>query len=358
MDNLKFACELNDVKGNETGETTDDQILIIYTYNRLDIKYLMSITDYNKIQYPKVFLLPSACIDVIIEQVRSTILPYTYDQQTDTVNIIMEVFGKCSLRLTLSKDLSSTLGAEARISRLEITLQSLIDYEIIEQHVYPTWSTYEQFKELPTYRYFAASDNIRSMYKEIPVSHFGQVDGIYYQMTNVAYGFGGECDKYFNRLYYKDGHFAPCANIDQFAQTVSQYRTYLDTLSICEKTYNYSTTDVKFYELYDATNPKTPQIEFSNSLDIKSYKFKIQQPVIAYIAKYVFGWFLTNSQLCFARKIKLDIVISNNVLTINILRSKQLQMPFIEYTPTYMRTHIMLPVLNSIKYDKYLINYL
>ena len=55
---------------------------------------------------------------------------------------------------------------------------------------------------------------------------------------------------------------------------------------------------------------------------------------------------------------KLDIVISNNILTINILRSKQLQMPFIEYNPVYMRTHIMLPVLNSIKYDKYLIKYL
>ena len=189
MDNLKFAVEINDVKGNETGETTDDQMLTIYTYNRLDIKYMMQITDYNKIQYPRVFLLPSACIDVIIEQVRSTILPYTYDKQTDTVNIIMEVFGKCSLRLTLGKDLSSTPGTEARISRLEISLQSLIDYEIIEQHVYGSWSTYEQFKELPTYKYFAACDNMRSMYKTVPLNHFGQTDGVYYQMTNLAHGF-------------------------------------------------------------------------------------------------------------------------------------------------------------------------
>lgn len=361
MDNLKFACEVNDSKSTDTGETTDEHTLTVYTYNRLDIKYAMCITDCNKIQYPKVFLLPSACIDVIIEQVKTKILQYTYDKQLDVVNVTLDVYGSCSIKLTLSKDLSSTPGTEARVSRLEIALQSLIDYEIIEQHIYPSWSTYEEFQNLPTYKYFTACDNIRSMYKEVPVSHLGQIDGVYYQLMNEKYDFDVNVNELVKRQFDYRWHHqntSKCNTIDQFQNTVAQYRSYFNYVSICEKEYNYLTKDVKYYERYEADNPKTDLIRFSNSLKVKSYKFKIQEPVIAYIVKYVFGWFLTNQALCFARKMKLDIVINNNTLTINILRSKELQMPYIEYAKTYMQTHVMLPVINSIKYDKYLIKYL
>jgi len=361
MDNLKFACEFNDSKGNETGETIDEHILVVYTYNRLDIKYSMVITDCNKIQYPKIFLLPSACVDVIIEQVKTKLLTYTYDKQLDVVNVTLDVYGNYSIKLILGKDLSSILGTEARVSRLEISLQSVIDYEIIDQHIYPSWDTYEQFKELPTNKYFTACDNIRSMYKEVPVSHLDQIDGVYYQLMNEQYSyFDGRDDPVMRQFDYRWNHqnTGKCNSIDQFVNTINQYKYYLSTMNIYDPAYNYLTKDVKYYERYEATNPKTDLIKFSNSLEVKSYKFKIQQLVMEYIGNYVFGWFLTNSSLCFARKMKLDIIISNNTLTINILRSKELQMPFIEYKPTYMLTHIMLPVVNSIKYDKYLIRYL
>ena len=345
MDNLKFTAEMTFIETEGVSESKGQRCLVVQTCTRNNI-YYKSIVNAETVQYPEIFLTPKMATESIIKHISSE-PTYTYDEKTDVIEIKYTVINTYGICILLKKDLTQMPTVEQRITRIELLLETLMLDELIESHTYPSWETYDQFTQLPSYKYFDAFHNAQRYFNKEPVMHLGKFREFYYGL-NV------------NSLCGRTLSFQ-CSNNTDNEKT--QYMTALayfvkPARIIQNKEYELTTADVNFYStMYKQQQIPNTQIGTDSYRDYfqSSLKTFIQidnnnqlcSIINEYIRMYIFGFYLINHQMLIGRDIRIEIHISDKMY-IHIFRSKRMRF---SHHNTKVPTDITIRNINAIKVD-------
>lgn len=316
MDCLKFHTAVNSYQPVE-GEDGSGEVLTVYTITRQDVQY-QTVVNLKECQKPKPFLIEEACKEIIIDKCSE--LSYKYDEEKDLINCKIHLMKNNYIELNLTR-VNSKLDAEREIAKLKAKIDELEPYEIIHEHVYPTWNSLEEFMKLPGFKYFEAAENDAKYYKsdEVLTQHRTTLDGTYYigiYQGKYKYGFARDSLGPFNMggaryiieydkrpdIHYKYG--SSHEKIEDNPASI-QDRDLLETISDVykDKQYRHFPRSVKGIAV--------------NAAQINGY-------VYHYIQKYVYGWILLNHELVVPRHFYYTINVRNNQCFIKIYRSKKL----------------------------------
>ena len=188
--------------------------------------------------------------------------------------------------------------------------------ELIETHIYPSWETYEEFKQLTCWKYFEASENSGS-YFMIITNSWHQEDSVLrdkYKDRYVQVQYRAES------TYYIISESPPTSkNNHTSISTMNRYINYSykgKGLSWSTKENHMASIDYNYYIIYhkDDQLPARPLLFHKN---IKTYYFEndftIATPLRYYINNLLIGWFLLNWQKYIEHEIYLTIDITNEV---------------------------------------------
>lgn len=356
MDNLKFTAEMTIIETEGVSKSKGQKCLVVQTCTRNNI-YYKSIVNVETVQYPEIFLTPKMATESIIKHISSE-PTYTYDEKTDVIEIKYKVINTYGICILLKKDLTQIPTVEQRITRIELLLETLVLDELIESHLYPSYDTYDQFTQLPSYKYFDAFHNAQRYFNKEPVMHLGKFREFYYGL-------------HVSNLCGQSMSFSGSQNTDnEKTQYMTELAEFVKPVTMLQnKEYELTTADVNFYStmykqfdvnfastIHRPTHPNGNKYSdsyrdyFQSSLKTFIHRVNTNQLcniINEYIRMYIFGFYLINHQLLIGRTIRIEVHISDNMY-IHIFRSKKIQL---YHYDVKIPTALTICNINTVKVD-------
>lgn len=331
MDLLKFQCEYFD-------EDHTNAKLVISTVNRLDIKYIANIENFQSCQLPKNYLTNEICALYIIDSINSDVMSYKYEESTDSIIINIEINKMYYIEIILHRDDSVKIDLQSEINKLKLKLDELTTDELISTHMYPSWSSLDEFKQLPDFKYFQAVEDHLMYYQQKTI--------MYKSDPNKQYKCNLNYIGIYKEKYYYVINNSNRSSYDEY--TIERYLIKDDTPSDIKLRYYPNPDSIMYPTFLISMHPDLSKIPNSdrdrlllssietpfNISDYKYFKQGVTQinngPVIfawvtSYIKTYLYGWILLNKDLIIARKSYAKVIIKNNKCEIQIWRSKKTQ---------------------------------
>jgi hypothetical protein len=248
---------------------------------------------------------------------------------------------------------------QEKIQHLEQIIASLPKQdELIETHIYPSWDTYEDFKKLPSWKYFDASAN--------SANYFIQVEEINRHSNKKPCIFRDKYnDKHVQFQYYKGKYdmipqlydtpysykiislddplrrYFTIGNGDDYVYKGSGYIAYPT------KETEMASIDYNYYHTYHGENKQETLFARTFHKNVKIHYYtrecQIANPVRSYIQYFIAGWFLLNWQYHVSQEIYVNIEITD-IVKINIYKSQKKILKSDANTIT-----ISLPTIQSVK---------
>jgi hypothetical protein len=218
---------------------------------------------------------------------------------------------------------------QEKIQHLEQIIASLPKQdELIETHIYPSWDTYEDFKKLPSWKYFDASEN--------------SANYILYDEKNGQLGKLREKyeDMWVRIRHNNDDHIRDQINYSYIKYTgVNNWSFYIPKKEVCM-----DSIDFNYYNKWGCGDINFPSL-FHRNLKIYNFKHIIAYPIYLYITNYIIGWFLLNWRQYVGYDIYIGIEITDKV-KINIFKK---QNNIIGIDSITYGIKINLPTIQSVK---------
>lgn len=215
---------------------------------------------------------------------------------------------------------------------------------LIESHIYPSWDTYEQFKQLANYKYFDAAENrdhdfIRVTFNAHPATALREK----YNGSTVIVG----------HWIYSNGHIIGSTNPAIIIADKIECTTHImySGYGSCnqfgiEKVELLNSADYSYYikcHHWDGSGLHKPFINlFHKSIKTYSIGYKVPFPIYQYALNYLLGWFLVNWYENIGHEIYLTVDITD-IARFNIYKK---QKKIIKYMDPCMV--LILPTLRSV----------
>jgi len=232
---------------------------------------------------------------------------------------------------------------QEKIQHLEQIIASLPKQdELIETHIYPSWDTYEDFKKLPSWKYFDTVENI----------------GNYFVIVNKVSSESVFRDKYNDKyvvMLYNDStggkvqinHNPPNQPFTYNRFDFGYMYKGIGYISSPKKETEMASIDYNYYHTYHGENKQETLFArtFHKNVKIHYYMRECQMsnPVRSYIEYFIAGWFLLNWQYHVSQEIYVNIEITD-IVKINIYKSQKKILKSDANTIT-----ISLPTIQSVK---------
>lgn len=301
MDNLTFTAEVDVL----------NSVLTVSTTTRKGHKYQAEIKDFIVCQRPKDRLTKAACIEVIRDKLdRDDDLEYGYYNVDDTIEVIIRYMPGYRIEFTLTRCAAPAIDLEQELATLKKRLDDLETDEVVHVHKYPSWDSLDEFKKLPGFKFMEAAEN--------PAKYFKQIPG-----SSVLY-----LGEYLGKFRYMIAGVTDATQTIE-VPTVADRRT-LGYYEGCNRVLYGCTQDKELLET-DGPEPhkNVPYRYFPRSVKMVILPdITINQWVMRYITRYVYGWVILNHPMLAFRTVRVSIDVKDGKdVYVSITRSKRMSVP-------------------------------
>lgn len=352
MDNMKFSTNISSMGNVSEGE--DDrkecdvlEVFNIYPTNRI---FRVEVNDFISIQKPNAVLVPESCKNFIINNINKA--TYKYDESKNTIEVCISVFDMCDIYIELKETFINERNYKAIVNELERKLEDMDPFETIETFSYPQWNTYDEFINLPDWKYFKCVKNLRQYISGIQKNDSNEYDRNYVNNNNLDFKLIN--GKLIKVIKIKSDHTKAYINELQIdlsnsksTHDVSKWPIvlYINTIAPIqidrkqnETLFNLVTSDLKIREIkYNEIFRKSHDFHetiLKSEPDNKNYpatinKRQIKHNILFYFSVLKLGWILKNTHLYRNRlnssyTIELEFIFNIDNMTMTVRRLKHI----------------------------------